>query len=72
MEAEANRWLSKGAGREPLHSWVLNGWLRKLPVVEKFDVSAAEMIILVNLKALDEQIWALMSEYPASKYRNYE
>lgn len=57
MEAETNRWLSEGAW----HTRMVNGWLRKLPVVEIFDVSAAGIIALVNFKALDEQIWVRIS-----------
>lgn len=70
MGAKTNCWLREGAGWEDythIHTWLVNGWLWKLPVVEIFDVSSAEIIVLVNLKAFDEQIWVPELEYPASK-----
>lgn len=45
MEAQTGRWLSEGGGWEDRH---LHGWLRKLPVVELFEVSPAEIYFLVN------------------------
>ena len=52
MEAETNRWLRGGAGLEDRqsHTHTVKGWLRKLPVVETFDLSCAEIIVLVNFR----------------------
>lgn len=45
MEAQPGHWLSEGGGWEDRH---LHGWLRKLPVVESFEVPPAEINFLAN------------------------
>lgn len=52
MEAETGRWLSEGRGWEDRH---LHGWLRKLLVVELFEVSPSDIIFLVNFKPLMDE-----------------
>lgn len=50
-----------------IHTWISEWMVEEIACCLIFDASSAEIIVLVNLQAFEEKMWAPLSEYPASK-----